>query len=175
MGREIRFRTLLPVAECGIAALFGGLGLWQRSKILSGSFWGDTTLWESTARFHVWPWPYKFAVISNLPGVLAGLLLSWPLGLIWPGMSEYMEDVPSLLFAAILWYWVGSRLDRRWRLTDKAPWIAVSIFTLVCLAGAFLPMGYTGYLPYGLAVWVVAGVLIGLVRPPANPPSAPPV
>ena len=141
MGREIRFRKLLPVAECGLAALFGVLGLWQRSKTLSGSFWGDQTLWQSTTRFHVWPWPYKFAVISNLPGVFAGLLLSWPLGLIWPGMSEYTEAVPPLLFAAILWYWVGSRLDRRWRLTERVPWIALSIFTLVCLAGAFLPMG----------------------------------
>ena len=92
-----------------------------------------------------------------------GLLPSWPLGVIWPGMSEYVANVPSLLFVAVLWYCVGSQLDRRWRLADKAPWIALFIFTLVCLTGALLPMGYVGYLPYGLAVWVVTAVLIRLV------------
>ncbi len=171
MDSKIRFRTVLPVVQCGLAALFGGLGLRQRSAILSRTFWGDQTLWESTARFHVWPWPYKFAVISNLPGVLAGLLSSWPLGLIWPDMSEYVADVPSLFCAAILWYWVGSRLDRRWRLADKVPWIALSIFTLVCLTGALLPMGYVGYLPYGLAAWAVTAVLIRVVALPAARPD----
>jgi hypothetical protein len=48
----------------------------------------------------------------------------------------------------------GSRLDRRWDTMDKTPWIALSVFTLICLAGAFLPIGYVGFLPYGFVVWL---------------------
>ena len=55
MSREIRFRTLLPIAETVLAALFGGVGLWQRKQILSQPFLGDQILWESTARYHGWP------------------------------------------------------------------------------------------------------------------------
>ena len=34
-------------------------------------------MWDTTARFHVWPWPYKFAFVSNFPAFMAGSLLSW--------------------------------------------------------------------------------------------------
>jgi hypothetical protein len=72
MIRGLRFRTFLPIAECGFAALFGGLGLWQRSTILSRAGFGEgRTLWDSTARFHVWPWPFKFAVVMNTPAFLS--------------------------------------------------------------------------------------------------------
>ena len=40
MSREIRFRTLLPIAETVVAALFGGVGLWQRKQILSQPYLG---------------------------------------------------------------------------------------------------------------------------------------
>jgi hypothetical protein len=119
MTRANRFRVLLPSAECLLAAVFGGVGHWQRSTILSRPWFSEgQTMWNSTARFHVWPW------------------------------------VP------ILWYWVGSRLDRRWGVTDPTPWIALSVFTLVCLVGAFLPIGYVGFLPYGFVVWVITAVTI---------------
>jgi hypothetical protein len=160
MVRESRFRALLPVIQCALATLFGGFGLWQRSSILSRPFFEGQTLWDTTARFHVWPWPYKFAAISNMPAVLVGLLPSWPLEAIWPGMPEYVASVPILLFVPLFWYWIGSRLDRRWRVTDKTPWIALFIFTLVCLVGAFLPIGYVSYLPYGLTVWLVAAIVV---------------
>ena len=44
MSREIRFRTRLPIAETVLAALFGGVGLWQRKQILSQPFLGDQIL-----------------------------------------------------------------------------------------------------------------------------------
>jgi hypothetical protein len=75
MARELQFRVILPVAECGFAGLFGGIGLWQRFAILSRPLFEGQTLWNSTARFHVWPWPYKFAVVSNMPAFFAGSML----------------------------------------------------------------------------------------------------
>jgi hypothetical protein len=162
MARVNRFHLLLPIAQSGLAAFFGGFGLWQRSIILSRPLFEGQTLWNSTARFHVWPWPYKFAVVSNMPAVLVGLLLALPIGAAWPGasVSEYVAYLPSLLLVPILWYWIGSRLDRRWSLGDKTPWIALSIFTLVCLLGAFIPIGYVAHLPYGLAVWLITALVI---------------
>ena len=112
---------------------------------------------------HEWPWPYKFAVICNFPAFLLGLLPSWPLGFFWPSLPEYVETMPVLLFVLPLWSWVGSRLDRRWRVTHKIPWIGLFFFTLISLGGAFLPIGYTGYLPYGLALWLVTAVVVRLV------------
>jgi hypothetical protein len=161
-----RFCTLLPTTQCVLAAVLGGFGLWQRSTILSRSFFEDQTLWNSTARFHVWPWPYKFAVISNFPAFPLGLLPSWPLGFIWPGLPEYVANIPVLFFVLLLWSWVGSRLDGRWRVSDKTPWIGLSFFMLISLVGAFLPMGYTGYLPYGLVLWLATAVVIRLVSKP---------
>ncbi len=156
MARDCRFCTLLPVAQVGLAALFGGYGLWERSAILSRPFVQGQTLSDSTARFHVWPWSYKFATVSNLPALMAGSLTSSPLVIIWPGVPEYVANLASLLFVPLLWYWVGSRLDRRWRVTDKTPWIALSVFTLSCIGGAFAPIGYTGFLPYGFVLWVIS-------------------
>jgi len=153
-----RFRTILPFVHCGSAALFGGWGLWQRSAILSRPFLEGQTLGDSTARFHVWPWPYKFAVVANLPAFLAGLMSAWPVSSMWPKLPESAQLVPSLLCAVIFWRWVGSRLDRRWRVTARTPWIALLLFTLVCLAGAFLPLGYMGFIPYGIAVWMVTSL-----------------
>lgn len=160
MARELRFHTLLPIAQSALAALFGGVGLWQRSVILNHPFFGGQPLWNSTARFHVWPWPFKFAVVSNIPAFFFGSLLLSPIGIAWPDLPESAQIAPLLLFVALLWYWVGSRLDRRWRVSDKTPWIALFVFTLVCLAGAFLPMGYVGYIPYGFAVWVIAALVV---------------
>jgi len=117
-------------------------------------------MWDTTARFHVWPWPYKFAVVSNCPAFFAGSLLLWPIGIIWPKVPESVEVAPSLLFVLILWHWVGSRLDQRWSVTDKIPWIALSVFTLVCLIGALLPIGYVGFLPYGFVVWMITALTV---------------
>jgi hypothetical protein len=58
MVAEIRFRAILPVAQCACAVLFGGFALWMRDFVLGQPFF-DGTLWATTARFHVWPYPYN--------------------------------------------------------------------------------------------------------------------
>lgn len=158
--RELRFRIVLPILESGIAALFGGVGLWQRSAILSRPFFLGQTMGDTTARFHVWPWPYKFAAVSNLPALLGGSLLSIPIGAVKPTLPEALQIAPTLVIVWFLWRWVGLRLDRRWNSMDTAPWIALFIFTLVCVGGAFAHLGYTGFLPYGLMVWMLAVIVI---------------
>jgi hypothetical protein len=152
-----RFRVLLPLLQCPLAALFGGVGLWQRASILNRRFIGDQTFWDSTAAFHVWPWAFKFAVVENLPAFLAGVLLSWPIGALKPGLPESVELAPSLLFALVLWYWVGLRLDRRPDVHEKTVWGSLTLFTCVSLAGAFVPIGSSGYLPFAALLWLILG------------------
>src|SRR5258705_8498642 len=106
MTHRKQFRRILPIAQVMLAGLFGGLGLWQRNQILSHDYLFGIG-WNTTARFHVWPWPFKFAVISNLPAFLAGLLLSWPIGAVRPELHEAVQLAPSLLFVLVLWYWIG--------------------------------------------------------------------
>jgi hypothetical protein len=77
MTAVVKFRRLLPVVQCGLAALFGGWGLWERSAILNRVFTADgQTRWDTTAQFHVWPWPFKFAVVTNTPAFLCWALAS---------------------------------------------------------------------------------------------------
>src|SRR6267143_1475879 len=90
-----QFRRILPLSQTVLALFFGSWGLWIRNSILSQPFFGNSTLWNSTARFHVWPWPYEFAVVLNMPAFLIGILLSWPLDAIRPGLSE--PSVPTSL------------------------------------------------------------------------------
>ena len=54
MTVAVKFRPLFPVVQSGLAALFGGWGLWERSAILNRVFTVDgQSLWDTTARFHV--------------------------------------------------------------------------------------------------------------------------
>jgi hypothetical protein len=153
---------MLPVSQIVIAAFFGGWGLWQRTEILNHDYLFGTG-WNTTARFHVWPWPFKFAVASNLPAFLAGLFLSWPIGAVWPKLHEAVQLAPSLVFVGVLWWHIGGSFDRRWDPTDKTPWLLLGIFTAACLVCALIPIGYTGYLPYGTVVWLVAATALRLV------------
>jgi hypothetical protein len=160
---EIRFCKLLPTAQCGLALVFGGFGVWQRSAILNQRFIGNQTLWNTTARFHVWPWPYKFAAILNMPAFICGMFLSWPLEVLSPNLPEIVQMVPSLVLVLPLWFWVGARLDRRFSQPDGFPmrklsWAFLVAFVLICLGGAMTPLGYVGYLPYGVVVWIAAGL-----------------
>ena len=159
MASKSQFRSILPSAQVALAALFGGWGLWQRNQILSHDYLFGTG-WSTTARFHVWPWPYKLAAISNLPALLAGLLLTIPISALRPTLSEATQLAPTLVFVMFLWRWVGSRFDQRWAITERRPWVAIFLFMIFSLAGALLPMGYTGYLPYGSALWVVTGLAL---------------
>jgi hypothetical protein len=154
-----KFRQLLPALQAAIAALFGGWGLWQRNQILSQDYLFGIG-WNTTARFHIWPWPYKFAAISNFPAHLAGLLSTVPISAVRPTLPEAFQHIPTLVFVLILWRWVGSRFDRRWIVTDRTPWIAIALFMIVSLVGAFLPMGHTGFLPYAFVVWIIANIAL---------------
>jgi hypothetical protein len=102
---EKQFRRILPLSQVLLAAIFEGLGLWQRNRILSHDYLFGIG-WNTTARFHVWPWPFKFAVITNFPAFLAGLFLSWPIVAVWPKLHEAVQLAPSLLFVPVLWYWL---------------------------------------------------------------------
>lgn len=150
------FRRVLPIVQTAAAAVFGGWGLWQRTAILSRSFLGGT-LWDTTATFHVWPWPYKFAAVVNMPSLLAGSLLSVPLESLLPGIPQIVVLAPSLPLVYLLWYWVGRRLDRRWSTADRAPWIGLAAFTALCLGGAFIHgrHDHTVYIPFGEAIWMM--------------------
>jgi len=159
MASRGQFCRILPALQVPLAAVFGGRGLWQRNLILSHDYLFGTG-WNSTARFHIWPWPYKFAAISNLPALFAGLLVTIPISTIKPTLSEMLQLTPTLVFVFLLWVWIGARLDRRWRVVDRTPWIAILLFVALSSVGAFLPLGYTGFLPYGLAVWVVGYLAI---------------
>ena len=158
--RRNQFRTILPMAQLASALVFGGIGLWRRSAILNQPLFEGQTLWDWTARFHVWPWPYKFAVIANMPSFLTGSLLSWPVSVVWPRASEFVDNLPSLLCVPILWFFIGSWVDKRWKIGNEKPWIMLVIFNVVCLAGAVISIGYVGFLPYGIVVWVVLGILV---------------
>jgi hypothetical protein len=170
MAPETQFRRFLPIVQCIVAAAFGGFGLWQRSVILSQRAWGEQTWWETTARFHVWPWPYKFAVMLNTPAFLGGTLLAGRLSALGVRPSEIAEGGATLALVPLLWFWIGRRLDRRSgqadRLADsRVPWAVLIVFFLVCLGGALLPLGYVDFLPLGIALWTVAvPALVWLTR-----------
>jgi hypothetical protein len=163
MAQPLRFRNILPIVQTAAAAFFGGWGLAQRNAILSRPFLVGMTGWDTTSRYHIWPWPYKFGAISNVPALLGGLLLSWPIDAVGPGLPESWVMAPSLLLVVLLWYLVGLWLDTRWSVGDKIPWIALVFFTLICLIGALAPsryLGDVGYFPYGIAVWAIAAIIL---------------
>ena len=162
MTVAIKFQRLLPVLQCGFAALFGGWGLRERSAILSRVFTADgQTLWDTTARFHVWPWPFKFAVVTNAPAFLCWALVSWPLGEELPKAPEVAIAAPSLFFVALLWLAVGRWIDRYWASGTRVVWGSLFGFTVICAAGASVP-STTFYLLWGVLVWIVVGCRVAL-------------
>ena len=151
-----KFRRILPALQLALGIVFGGWGLWQRNQVLSHDYLFGIG-WNTTARFHVWPWPFKFAVIANLPAFIAGVLLSLPISAAKPELPETVQLAPSLLFVIALWYWIGLRLDQQCRVSHQTLWVSLAVFVAVCLTGALVPMGYTGFLvPYGALVWLIA-------------------
>jgi hypothetical protein len=161
MTQEAQFRKLLPIAQTFIAAIFGGWGLLLRDSIIRNSLG-----WNSTLRFHVWPWPFKFAAILNMPAFIAGLLVSWPLASLGPGLPESVLMLPTLLFVTWLWYWVGSWADRTSTSTQSKNTrlvfsICFLLFTLVCATAASISASigsYTSYLVIGIAIWLTVTI-----------------
>jgi hypothetical protein len=168
MARMNELRRVLPLTQTGVAILFGGWGLWIRNAILSRPFFPGVSGWESTARFHIWPWPFKFAAVLNLPAFLASALVSWPLDALWPVLSESVSILLALVFVYLLWSWIGSWLDRKrteHKDTMKRQCIGLSVFVAICAAASSIPQsvgGYASYLPAGILVWLTAAVGIAL-------------
>lgn len=165
MAAEVRFRVILPIAQCVSAILFGGFGLWERYYVLDQPFFSGTW-WDSTARFHVWPWPYKFAAVTNFPAVLVGSLVSWPLAERWPNLPESAQCALCLPFVVLLWFRIGGWFDRRWGWMEgppspRLPWVLLLLFTLFCAGGASLYVGSsTDYLLSGVVIWTIVGLAL---------------
>src|SRR5258706_3303406 len=166
MVQRNQLRRMLPISQTALAVFVGGWGIWIRDSILSRPFLGSSTLWNTTAVFHVWPWPYKFAAVLNMPALLIGLLLSRPLDALRPGLPESVSLLPVLLLVPLLWYSVGSWLDQKRNATEnrstvKRQAILLLVFTLICAAASSIPEsvgGYVSYLPFGLLIWAAVGL-----------------
>ena len=163
MVQEAHFRKLLPIAHTFVAAVFGGWGLLLRDSMIRNSLG-----WNSTLRFHVWPWPFKFAAILNMPALIVGGLVSWPLDSLRPGLPESVAVLPTLLFVPLLWYWVGSWADRTGTSAhNKNSRLAFSIsfllFALVCAGAASISAfvgSYTSYLIFGIGIWLTVAIVV---------------
>jgi hypothetical protein len=164
MGAEVRFRVILPVAQCVSSTLFGGFGLWERWAFLSQRVFENGTLWNSSVAFHYWPWPYKFAAVLNFPALLATLLLSWPVSERWPTIPESAWFALSLPFVVLLWLGIGHWFDRRWGSMDgppnqTMPWMLLLLFTLCCAGGASVYItSSSDYLLSGVVIWTAVSV-----------------
>jgi hypothetical protein len=75
MAPSARFRYTVPVVQCCLAGMLGVFGLRERAAILSRPFLKGVTVGETTASFHIWRWPFKFAVTMNVPGFVCGGLI----------------------------------------------------------------------------------------------------
>lgn len=135
----------------GLAGILGGLGLRQRAVILATPFFSGT-LGDTTAAFHIWPWPYRLAVVMNTPAFFGGLPLTWVAEGVGLQLKEATRDGLPLLLVPILWWWVGLRLDAR---SERRSGRFLILFVAACLAGAFVPLGYTGFIYCGVAIWIV--------------------
>jgi hypothetical protein len=162
MSWQSQFRKLLPVLQTSLAILFGGWGLWIRNSVVSQPFWGSDG-WHSTARFHVWPWPLKFAAILNLPALPVGGPLSWPLEYLRPGLPEWVSYIPVLLLIPVFWCWLGSWTDKYVSSGSHPylPWILLLLFVFLSAAASSTSDyvgGYTSYLEFGIAFWLAVAL-----------------
>src|SRR4051812_10725154 len=155
MAAKTRFRVFLPIGQTATAAIFGAVGLWQRISFLNRPAFADgQTMWDTTARFHVWPWPYRFAVASNVPAFLASALVSLSV----QRMSEWTELVLWLVLVPPLWYLVGRRLDAESHASRR--WWFLLAFTVASIFCAACPFFYIGYIYFGVLMWMVAAITL---------------
>lgn len=167
MSSAKQFRTALPILQTAVALFFGGWGLWLRNSLLNHPFL-NSTLWSSTARYHVWPWPFKFAAILNMPAFLIGSVLSLPIAALKPRSPEWVECLPCLFLVPVMWYLIGFWLDR-WQNgrvdTNKRahwPWLLLVLVTVVSAIGGGTSRqffsSYVGFLYFGVLLWIALGV-----------------
>jgi hypothetical protein len=124
-------------------------------------------MWDTTAPLHVWPWPYKFAVILNMPAAFAGMFFS---AMVFSDFAsrygrvatEAVGGIVSLLLTLPLWYWIGLRFDRTCGTKSSGYlsfWVFLSSMIILSFSGA-LYLGPIDYLLYGCGVWVLAAIAI---------------
>jgi len=161
MPIQPQLRKVLPISQTVLAVALGGWGLWERITSINDSWLG----WNSTLRFHVWPWPFKFAVVQNIPAFLIGLMLSWPIDSFKPGLPEWVSLLPSLLLVPLLWYLIGAWLDRKrvlGRTSGETVMLIFGVFTAVSLIGAVSPGwifgSYTTFIPLGIVYWIALAI-----------------
>lgn len=168
MGGRPQFRLLLPPIQIISAACFGGVGLWERYQILNQRIWGDQTLWNSTAAFHVWPRPLRFAVVTNIPAFLAAGIVEWVVRWFGANPPEIAAFAVSVVFVGVLWHKIGSQFDAQLAASTQRPWMILLCFTAFSIAGVFTP-GYISYVYYGIMLWVAFTIVI--VRRSGRTPS----
>jgi hypothetical protein len=161
MFESIRFRKLLPSFQIVLALLFGSWGLRLRALILNRPFLGGT-LWDSTARFHVWPWPLKLAIVINLPAVLVGAISLTLLNGAGLHLPEWVSYLLLLPFVALFWFLIGAWIDRNMRenanshLTKRIG-VGILFFTLTCAAVSSVPQtlgGEVSFVSLGALSWI---------------------
>ena len=165
MLAKVRFRLWVAAIGAAITEGFGSVGVWQRSHVLSQPFLMGQTLWDTTARFHVWPWPFKVAAIWAFPAFFGGAIVMVPVNFLLRSLPEAWELLPTGVSALLLWYWAASKLE--WY-SPTARWAWLGTLFALSLTGAILPLGYTGWLSFGALVWCVAALLLRRVGPHAK-------
>ena len=151
MFSSVRFCVLLPILQFILGGVLGGVGLWQRGQILNQPIFGSPAS-ATTAVYHVWPWPFKLAVLINEPAVILGGLTALTMEWLGSGMSEPIEFGLMLVFVPPLWYWIGLRLDA---INRKIGWVMLATFSATCVLLAVVRIGYVSFVPIGFLVWLL--------------------
>jgi hypothetical protein len=119
---------------------------------------------------HVWPWPFKFAVVQNIPAFLIGLLLSWPIDSFKPGLPEWVS-LPSLLLVPLFWYLIGAWPDRKrvlGRTSRETVLLILGVFTavslIVAVSSGWIFGSYTTFIPLGIVYWIALAIATYLLR-----------
>jgi hypothetical protein len=117
-------------------------------------------MWETTASMHFWPWPYRFAVILNLPAALAGIPFYGR------AASEVVAGIVSLLLTLPLWYWIGFRFDRTCG-AKRSGYLSFWLFLLAIVVSSFsgaLYFDYSiDYLLYGAGMWMATALAVAVL------------
>jgi hypothetical protein len=163
MLARFRLCTWLPLTQCLLGGVFGVLGAWQRVSALDRLAFFDQPLWNTTARFHVWPLPYKLALSINLPSFLVAALVASPF-VKSPRIAEYAVMALSVLLAFPIWRGIGSRLDQRIEAKQISIHAALGgclAFDAVCVVGALALPGAFGL---GPLVWIAGAIPLWRLR-----------
>ena len=103
----------------------------------------------------------------NLPVLVGAGLVSVPLAAVrFPAIPEWLFYVMMLPFVALLWYWIGARMDRNRpghasAQTGKWQWVALLIFMSGCVLASTVPSplgGYISFLVFGALLWLFAAL-----------------